>query len=514
MPTILTLPSVPERGLGNLGASILAGVTDLKARQRAAEREDQLRQQFLSDVAEQRAYTEGVRSKQRGEALSDDERRRRQMLSDEVRHRDDGLKDLLIAKFYLRPEQRDQPGAVESAYQAAARDGALERYASEIAGGFLSMSDVENPSAISTAQQKRADEMARESERLRELPTKAQSYVDDLNQQYRELSARQRNIELRRSQLDDILSQDMPEPTPGQVRARAEQMVRSSNQKPSEENFAAAMEGAYTKLREEALIPFSLRQRAAQQQALALANEASSISREMNDARAMINQTLPIFKVVPGALSQPSSLPVQPSAAAPITPVPSGPPSPAAVQAALQGLVAPGTAAPPPAAAQPASSAAPPPTQVNPFLRDVTPPGEVRSPTGALLRTPADTQRARNTQAVRDFATRTGQFLSNLIPQRISQADIGPNGLVTPESSPAMRARTIQQLQARLSAIREPGTELEARLRSELDRLMRLNDQQASSRSQILSQPINTATSFTPSAARVPIPMLAAPGLQ
>ncbi len=103
-----------------------------------------------------------------------------------------------------------------------------------------------------------------------------------------------------------------------------------------------------------------------------------------------------------------------------------------------------------------------------------TPPADERDAAGRLVRTKGDVNRARNTEVVEDYARRFGDFFKGFIPSEPGQSE-DPGALQTTENNSGVRAESIRRLNERLAAIKEPGTALEGRIRSELKDLLALD---------------------------------------
>lgn len=501
MPAIVTLPRSPETSLGRLGDVLLGSATDYAEKRRFDTREARLRAERLADIESERSYARGEGDRQheraRGEHLADIKDTRGYEETIHGRGRGEKLTDLEDERdWVMRMKmwenlQRDNPAGLKDAQTR------LNQLANDEAGVIQRMTAREQSLAAPEPQPNPAEIEKIATERARAAIPKAKWYEGQKTEPSRKEIAdqipavteelrTQINAAWQRARLDNQEIQRIDAVQLQRIGAEKNVITNVFRRVGIADGSATqgAPAGATRNLTEApaGAAPGAKPNIAAAQQVF-----ASDITNAVRGARGGMTQRQPTGPPLPPELLS------DPEADYKATLAPGTP-----------RIRMPGAPAGTPQSAGPNISLPPAPVinqlaEPNPYLGNVTAPAEVRSPTGGLLRTPRDSQNARNSDYVEDFVRKSGHFLSNLMPASI-EGSADPRAFQTAQNNPAIRARAIQQLQARLSAISETGSPLEADIRFQLDQLMKMQraEDQNLTRSAQLIEPQNTAVTSTP----------------
>lgn len=212
------MPSnVPVSGLSQLGSVLLDASQNYARNKRQDELLDRQRAQQLQDVAAQRAYSDKVRSEERGARIQDE-------TAMAIIRQGMALKTALINEGLLNPADANNPDAVQSAYAQFQQRG-LEKLYQELimtpgADGkpLLAPEDVLNPALVAEAKSKLGAVKAEQLKFTMDQRGNAQATVNDLQGQLAQIR-----------QQKDAISKSIAEPAP-QYRPNSPEVMQLASQ--------------------------------------------------------------------------------------------------------------------------------------------------------------------------------------------------------------------------------------------------------------------------------------------
>jgi hypothetical protein len=168
---VIDLPTQPSSNAGADLAQVLSGAADdyvsrqdaQKRRQQQLDDEARRRQEQLSDVASARDFETGRDATSRAFEMTEFDRHEAVAEKARTMHAKGDLRDAVVQMLitsrppYLSPDQADNQAAIQAAWDAAKRDGMLDKYSDLIHHGYLKIDDIGDPKAVEAAQQKAAD---------------------------------------------------------------------------------------------------------------------------------------------------------------------------------------------------------------------------------------------------------------------------------------------------------------------------------------------------------------------